>query len=445
MDSEYIISTILNVDKENVELFDISFSEDKKIIYIHIQLERSIYHCPYCGSKVNILNYTTRNYKHLDIFDKESFIVWKRRRYKCKECHKTFSEDNPFGPNNLHVTYAVLQSIMDDLSHLLTIKYIADKNHVSQTVVETYLDSFLSFPRIKLPKNLGMDEIHSGMAKYGGAYLGILIDNDNNNLIDILPNRSKPTLIRYLDKIPKEELDSVEYVTMDMWEPYRDVALKYFKNALIAVDPFHVIKHLDKGFNDLRIKIMNEKPYGSNHYYLLKKWNWLLIKQDIKLDNEPKYNKHFKSKLNYRDIYNMLIKIDDDLTKAYNLKEDFHAYIKYADTSNDEEWFDILYKDFKEANLECYKEFTEMIYRWKDFIINSFIRTGPANKKLTNATTEHMNGEINNLIRISNGLDNFDRFRIRAIYMFNNEISYTLRLTLSTNKRKGNKRGPYKK
>ena len=156
MDSEYIISTILNLRKDELEKFDITFSEDKTIMYLNITLKRAIYRCPYCGAKVNILNYTTHKYKHLDIFKKKSIIVWRRRRYKCKECHKTFSEDNPFGLNGLNVSYATIQAIMDDILEPLSIKYIANKNHVSKTLVETYIDSFLIFPRIRLAKNIGI-------------------------------------------------------------------------------------------------------------------------------------------------------------------------------------------------------------------------------------------------------------------------------------------------
>ena len=98
---------------------------------------------------------------------------------------------------------------------------------------------------------------------------------------------------------------------------------------------------------------MNVQIYGSHTYYLLKHWNWLLSK-DVELDNKPEYNKHFGYKLNFRDIYNMLLQIDDDLTKAYHLKENYRALIKYGDISNAEEWFDILYEEFKNCGLNCY-------------------------------------------------------------------------------------------
>ena len=81
---------------------------------------------------------------------------------------------------------------------------------------------------------------------------------------------------------------SEKYVTIDMWESYKDVANTYFPNATIAVDPFHVVSHLTKGFERLRVDLMKQCEYGSNKYYLLKKWHWLLETDFKRLQNHLK-------------------------------------------------------------------------------------------------------------------------------------------------------------
>lgn len=91
-----------------------------------------------------------------------------------------------------------------------------------------------------------------------------------------------------------------------MWEPYKDVATVYFPNAIVAVDPFHVVSHLTRGFERLRLDLMNQCEYNSNAYYLLKKWHWLLEKDNVFLDNDRVYNSRFKTKLNRRDLLNMM-------------------------------------------------------------------------------------------------------------------------------------------
>ena len=64
--------------------------------------------------------------------------------------------------------------------------------------------------------------------------------------------------------------------------------MKYLKNCEVAVDPFHVIKHLTDGFTRIRVDIMNQCVYNSPSYYLLKKWHRLLETDKYDLDNKPR-------------------------------------------------------------------------------------------------------------------------------------------------------------
>ena len=121
-----------------------------------------------------------------------------------------------------------------------------------------------------------------------------------------------------------------------MWQPYKDTVLKYLPNAKIAVDPFHVIKHLTDSFESLRIMIMKRVALYSPSYYLLKHWRKLLL-SDYELDNEPKYNGYFKCKLNYRDIFNMLLDISPQLKEAYYLKELYRYFNKNCNYEKAEE------------------------------------------------------------------------------------------------------------
>ena len=68
----------------------------------------------------------------------------------------------------------------------MTYKDIAHKYHVSNTIIQVYADSFIRAPRLTLPENLGIDEISSSMAKYGGSYLCVFVDNNNRTLNETL-------------------------------------------------------------------------------------------------------------------------------------------------------------------------------------------------------------------------------------------------------------------
>ena len=131
----------------------------------------------------------------MDIAGIPSVIDWKRTRYICKDCQRTFSETSPFGPEHFHQSYAVLNAIALDLhNYHLSFYDIALRHHVSDTIVQLYADSFIKVPKLTLPENIGIDEISSSMSKYGGSYLCVIVDNKGRMLHDIIPNRFKLTL-----------------------------------------------------------------------------------------------------------------------------------------------------------------------------------------------------------------------------------------------------------
>lgn len=441
MDNKDFITVSLNLKPERIRSLKVVNKNDR--LYIHISLVPEYPNCEYCGGEVKIKEYKTITINHLPFAGIPSIIIWKRTRYICKDCSKTFSEMNPFGFDGFHQSYAVLDNIAKSLHNInLTFKQIASMHNVSSTIVEAYADSFIRIPRMSLPENLGIDEIHSHMAKFGGSYLCVFVDNKNRILSDLLPDRSKRTLFRYFDNVPLNERANVKYVTIDMWQPYKDTVLKYLPNTKIAVDPFHVIKHLTDGFESLRISIMKRMVIHSPSYYLLKHWHKLLL-SDINLDNEPKYNGYFKCKLNYRDIFNMLLDISPQLKEAYYLKELYRDFNKNCSYEKAKEELDDIISEFKKRDPGCYEEFIELLINWKEEIINSFER--PYNdRKQSNALAESINQKLRILIEVSNGYSNFERFRLRAIYCLNDRIFYSLTNKLShSNRRKGKRRGTY--
>ncbi len=439
---DFITST-LNLASDSIDSFD--SVRENNLLRLYITLNDSHPECPYCGGRSKSKGYTVRTYNHLPMGGTPSVIIWKRRRYTCKDCGRTFTESNPFGPEAFRQTYAVLSSVADDLCNIHnSFRDIALKHHISETLVELYCDSFVQVPRLSLPENLGIDEIHSDMAKYGGAYLCTFVDNKDRCLVELLPNRSKHTLSRHLESIPLSERKNVRYVTIDMWEPYRDVSVKYFPNCEVAADPFHVVKHLSDGFTKIRIDLMNRSMKGSPAYYLLKHWHYLL-ETDIELDNEPQYNSFFRQKMNRRQLFDALLDLNPSLRLAYQLKEMYRRFNSEA-TEYDCAWrFDQILEAFKTAHLYCYEEFVCLLVHWKPEILNSFKRPYDTFRQ-SNALSENINGKLGTLIRISNGLSNFERFRARAIYCLNHKISYSLTSHIFRyNKRIGNPRGSYKK
>ena len=442
-DLDYI-TAMLNLNPNDIESSRIQKNCNAFDIYITLKLSSTMT-CPVCNSHMISHGKHKKVIHNPTILDFDGNIIWSARRYKCKCCGLTKMEENPFTFAGISESYAQIRRIMIDLMNLdYTYLNIAQRHHISVTTVQRYADSWIVVPRQKLTESIGIDEYHSpALSNRNSTYLCIIVDNVERNLLEILPSRKSDYLKRYFLNIPIEERRKVKYVTIDMWETYKIVAQSVFPNCIIAVDPFHVIKNIGMAFTKVRIRIMGTYDYDSPGYYLLKKWHRLL-ESDYNLNNEAKYNHKFKTKLNYLDLFNMILELNPQLAKAYHLKEKYRQFNKTATSDNAREKLDQLLIEFSEAGIPEYEGIVNMMFSWKEEIIHSFYRPYD-DRKLSNALTENINGKINSHITVSRGISNFQRFRNRAIYALNDKIKYNVTNFLTTLKRKGKSRGEYKK
>lgn len=438
------ITNLLNINPKDIK--DLKVVQLKEEVQFHISLIPSETECPYCRGKIHSNGFSRpKRINHPALSDQKGVIIFRNNRYQCNECLRTFSGHNPFTFSTFKNSYFTFHQIMKHLANLnYTYSMIAEKHSISVSQVQRYLDSFVSIPRLPLSESIGIDEIHSKMARTrNAAYLGVIVDNINRSLLDVLPTRSKSEFVRYFQNIPYQERCIVKYVTIDMWLPYKDVCQKYLPNCIIAVDPFHVVEHLMKGFTRIRLNILNQCEYNSDAYYLLKTWK-NLIECDVFLDNEPVYNKRFHQKVNKRNLQNMMLDISENLALGYRLKEMYLNFNKEATEEDCESWFNSILVAFIESEIREYDEFIVTLQNWKQEILNSFKRPHE-DRKLSNALAENINGKLKSYITISNGLTNFSRFRKRCVFALNPKTFYTITNQLKTDKSEGKKRGNYRK
>ena len=106
---------------------------------------------------------------------------------------------------------------------------------------------------------------------------------------------------------------------------------------------------------------MNNSIYGSNAYYLLKKWSHLLTKDRVNLDNDKVYNSRFKCKLNRRDLREMIFMTFHELSKEYSLKELYRNMNKDCSYDEATDLYDDMLKAFKTSGIRQLNEFTEIL------------------------------------------------------------------------------------
>lgn len=422
------IIKLLNLEQFNLKIFKAATIKKDNTLFCHITLERDVSTCPFCGGcQLSIKDYGKKKIKHSISTNNPYYIIYNARRYKCKYCNNCFYEKNPFSlkydKESVYTIYTVLRQL---LNHTNTFTDVSVNLNLSVTTVIKIFDKNVECRRLALPSILCFDEFYRSK-KSKEKYAFVMADFMNNKIVDVFNSRHKDKLDKYFCDIPEKERNSVEYIIMDMWDTYKDLASIRFKNAKIAVDSFHVINLLNDAMISIRIKIMqkyNKKTSSLEandmYYYMLKKFHYFFIKDfnDI-YSGKIKVNK-IKTKWNKYEIRKYLLSIDEDLKYAYDLKERYREFNLTASYDNCDEELKSLIEEFRNSHLEEFREFGKLLKRWEKYIKNFFIRI--IKKRLSNGPMEGINSRIKTILKSSNGIRRFYRLRNRIMYSINKNV-----------------------
>ena len=317
--------------------------------------------------------------------------------------------------------------MLDELrSHTKTFTDVANDLFLSTQEVINIFDTYVDFKRPILPSVICFDEVYTSKKMYN-KYAFVMVDFFKSQILEIYPSRHKFKLVSYLASIPQIERDNVKYIIIDMWDSYRDLADIYFKNAKIAVDSFHVIKHLNEAMISVRLRIMRKydkrtKSLQSNdiYYYMLKKFHYFFVKNYENIYSGPIEIRKMRTHWTKDEIRHYLLSIDQDLSDAYYLKEEYRAFSRSADYETSDEEFNELIEKFLNSHLPEFRDFGKLLVNWKQEIKNSFIRID--RKRLSNGPIEGVNSRIKTIMKSSNGIRNFYRFRNRVIFGINKNV-----------------------
>jgi len=301
-------------------------------------------------------------------------------------------------------------------SYSATWKSIAKINHISDTGAIDIFDRYVNLKRLPLPRVLCIDECYN-KNQFSKPYTCILFDFLQRKMVDAFEDRSKNNLISYFTKMDVEERNNVEYVVIDMWEPYLDVCKCIFPKATVAIDSFHVIKEIGDAVSKTRKRIMGTFQKNTTEYYLLKKWNSLLFNTYLPSDEKHKIKGLGNKYYNRYGIQKLIYDIHPDLKRA----SEFYLSYRYKNEHCSKETFEKCLNDIINDKLILevleFPPIISMLSNWKTWILNSFITV--EDRRLSNGPIEGFNSNFKKLLTVANGLESFSRFRNRLMYIFN--------------------------
>lgn len=335
--------------------------------------------------------------KYLDLpMHGRHVVIWAdRQRYKCS-CGRTIYQTIPH-MNDTNMMTQRLVYYIEQMGLENTFASLSRTLGVSEGTVRGIFKRMarreLAKLEIKTPEIMGLDEVH-----ILSRFRGVVTNIGQRTLVDILPNRNKPSIIKYLSAIPDKE--TIKVVAMDMWKPYKDAVNLVLPHAKIVVDKFHVVRMANEAME--RIRKAHRLTLPTKSRLQLKDDRWILLR-------------------NMEDLPAMKLMIMEswferfpDLKAAYEAKE---AFRDIWDSKTKEEAMTLY--DQWEDNLpdSCADAFIDLrlaMRNWRAEIFNHF------EARVTNAYTEAMNGITRIVNRAGRGYS-FEVLRARLLLNYSNQ------------------------
>lgn len=253
------------IDLPNVSVTEVT-RNDRGHLFITVKTTEESVSCRCCGKKLKCKHGhdRERTLRHLPVFGKPTYIIYKPNRYICNDC-----QDNPtttatplWYKSHSDYTVEYEQFILMELINS-TIVDVSLKGNVTKSAVmgilNRHIESDVNWSTINTIGVLGIDEI---ALKKGHKNYVTLITRRNEGeirLLAVIKGREKAKIKGFLKSIPARLKKTVEAVCTDMCDAYVNAAKEVFKKkTIVVIDRFHVAKLYRKGLDQYRQKILKE-------------------------------------------------------------------------------------------------------------------------------------------------------------------------------------------
>ena len=399
------IINLLEIKDKNIIILDYKDSGTHKEILA--KLDYPAPKCPHCQGKMAKYDFQKESkIPYLECAGYKTLIRLRKRRFRCQDCGKVAVAETSLVKKNHQIATIVNQKIAQKLIDKVPMTAIAENLAVSTSTVIRKLKEFkfktdLSY----LPEHMSWDEYSFKKGKMSF----IAQDFDSRKIVAILDGRTQATIRNHFLRYSRQARNRVKVITMDMFNPYYDIARKLFPNAKIILDRFHIVQHLSRAMSRVRVQIMNQLDRKSHEYKALKRY-WKLIQQDSrKLSDKRFYRPTFRMHLTNQEILEKLLSYSQELREHYDLYQLllFHFQEKQA-----EHFFGLI-----EETISCVNPIFQTVFKTflkdKDKIINAL------ELPYSNAKLEATNNLIKVIKRNAFGFRNFDNFRTRILIALN--------------------------
>jgi transposase len=384
----------------NVRL-EVGEVRDKLVVTIRPR-KNGVLLCSCCAKECSVYDHlTVREFDFVPLWNIRVVFEYRMRRVRCPT-HGVRVEKVPWASGKSHTTKA-FQLFLAQWARKLSWKETAESfGSCWDTVfrsVKMVVNYGLAHRNLDGVTAIGVDEVQY---QKGHKYITLVyqIDAGMRRLLYVGKDRRAKTLLRFFFEFGKARTALLTFICSDMWSPYLKVIRKKAPQALNILDRFHIVGHLTKAVNQVRVDEVrklkqdgyDESVLRHTKYCFLKNPGNLTDKQQVKLDDVLEYD--LKS------------------VRAYLLKESFQLFWNYTSPYWAgwylEKWCDRAMR----SRLDPIKKFVKTIRNHQPLIMNWF----KAKKQYSSGVVEGLNRKVNLVTRRAFGFRSYEVLKIALFH-----------------------------
>lgn len=354
--------------------------------------------CPQCGgTRLRVKDRRVREVRHEDWGERHSIVALETRKWRCRDCGRTFWQRFPGILPRKRASESFRRSVSQKHWDGVSRRRLSEREGIGSATVERWFQDFLKKRMAErtaapCPRVLGIDE-HFFSRRHG--YATTFCDLRGRKVFDVVLGRSEAALEAYLRKLPGK--DRVRVVCIDLASVYRALVRKYFPNARIVADRFHVIRLLNHHFLACWREI---DPVGAKHRGLLSLMR--RHRHNLKPEQHSKLAAYFEKFPVLREIYRFKQRLSYLLLKKQRTRKQCvplaQRFIKAI-------------QQLRQTPLPQLAQLGETLHAWRHEIATMWRFTR------NNGITEGFHTKMEVLQRQAYGFRNFNNYRLRVKIM----------------------------
>jgi len=366
-------------------------------VEIRVVYEESRAPCPKCGQESPRHDSQERRWRHLNLWDYQTWITCSIPRVKCSE-HGVRKLQVPWADGWSRFTAGFECMVIDwlrEASVSAVARYFALTWDQVYGIQKRAVDRGLARREREVPKRIGVDET-SFQKRH--EYVTVVTDLDSGKVLHVADGRGKEALEGFFRAYSRKELAGLDVVAMDMHAPYIVAAATHVPGLAdkLCFDRFHVAQLFGKAVDQTRRA--EHKRLSAQGDTRLKgtRYLWLWAAKEL-----PKG-------LRKRLVH--VLSAATEVSKVWSIKEAASKLWSFQSRAWAQKAWLKLCKAALSLEIPALTRATNTCLNHMIGIVNAIVL------KVTNARSESINSRIQSLKRRANGYRNRARFRAAILF-----------------------------